>query len=303
MMTNEKESTQKSAHPDPELDEETELGGHMTFLEHLVELRERLIKILVGVAVAVVICFSFSDQLIYFLLNPIPREVLEEKVALQLEKTKTVPADATGTVTPAPADLKTAPLPDMVKIITTTPVQGIIVLMKASVVAGIFLSFPWIFYQIWMFVSPGLYHREKRVIFPVIFASWGCFILGGAFCYFVVFRYALLFLIRITPGILEQYWIISDYMDFMLRVLLAFGIIFEEPVVIYILGQFGIVDSKMLSKFRPYAIVTMFVIAAIITPPDVITQVSCAVPLVILYEVSLLLVKNIERRRATAAAT
>lgn len=281
-----------------DFDEDRELGGHMSFLEHLSELRDRLIRILIGLGVAVVICFMFSDQLIYLLLNPIPREVLEEKIAKQLDQRAPVDAQLPGTAEITGENVQE----DAVKIITTTPVQGIIVMMKVSFVAGIFIAFPWIFYQIWMFVSPGLYRREKKIVFPIILSSWGCFVGGGLFCYFVVFRYALLFLIQITPGVLEQHWIISDYMDFMLRVILAFGIVFQEPVIIFMLAKFGIVNSDQLRHFRPYAIVGLFVLAAIITPPDPITQMSCAVPLLLLYELSILVVKRIETKREEAVA-
>jgi sec-independent protein translocase protein TatC len=239
-------------------DEDVELGASMSFLEHLVELRERLIYALISLVIGCIIALIFSKQIITILQVYIPADV---------------------------------------KMISTNPIEVFVTYLKLSLVGGIFISFPFLFYQAWMFIGPGLYKRERRAVLPIVFASWACFILGGLFCYFVVFRFALEFFAQMGEGIAENNWKISEYLNFMLRFLLAFGIVFEEPVVIFLLARLGIVTRASLSKFRPYAIVIMFTMSAIITPPDPLSQLMCAGPLLILYELSLILVRFIEKKR------
>lgn len=245
-------------------DEENELGGSMTFLEHLTELRIRLIRCVIALSLGVVLCFIFSDKLVYLLRNCVPE--------------------------------------DNVRLVTLHPIEAFLTILKISAVGGLFIAFPVIFYEIWMFVAPGLYKRERRFVLPLAIAAWICFILGAVFCYFVVFRFTLAFFASMAGNTAENMWGLSNYLSFMIRFLLAFAIVFEEPVVILLLAKVGLVNRKMLSDFRPYAIIVMFVLAAVITPPDPISQMMCAAPLLILYEVSILIVRFIEKEQVEASA-
>jgi len=237
--------------------EEEELGGAMTFLEHLGELRERLIRTLIALGVGFVICFTFSESLLKMFYFCIPKGV-----TLQ----------------------------------ATSPVESIITELKISLVGGIFVAFPIIFYQAWMFVAPGLYKKEKKIVFPLIIAAWFCFVFGGIFCYYITFRYTLQFLESITPAFITSDWKISEFVSFSLNFILAFGVVFEEPVLILLLARIGLVTQKMLWQFFPYALVIMFTVAAVITPPDPISQIVCAVPLVVLYVLSVFIVRGIEKK-------
>ncbi len=239
--------------------EEDELGGAMTFLEHLQELRERLIKAVAVFAVCVVVAFIFSSPLLAIMLDAIPPNVEKQ---------------------------------------FTTPVAGLMAQLKVSLLAGFFFAFPFIFWQAWMFVAPGLYKKERKFLLPLCLSTWACFLLGATFAYFIVFRFALGFLSTFGAEGVTQQWIVGDYLNFMIRFLLAFGLVFEEPVIILLLAKMGIVNSPMLANFRSYAYVLGFVLAALITPPDWISQLSCGVPLLILYEVSIILVRMTEKKQA-----
>lgn len=235
-----------------------ELGGAMSFLEHLTELRERLIKSVAALAVATLICFVFSQGLLGILLAAIPENVDKQ---------------------------------------FTSPVAGLMAQLKVSLLGGFFFAFPIIFWQAWLFVAPGLYRKEKKFLLPLCFSTWFCFLVGATFAYFVVFRFALGFLSTFGAEGVKQAWIVGDYLSFMTQFLLAFGLVFEEPVIIVLLAKMELVTSETLAKFRSYEIVLAFVLAAIITPPDYISQIACAIPLVFLYELSIILVKFIEKKK------
>ncbi|MBN2328079.1 MAG: twin-arginine translocase subunit TatC [Candidatus Omnitrophica bacterium] len=270
---------------EPEYDEDNELGGSMTFLEHLAELRERLIKALVAFAVCTVVCFMFSDPILKVMMKPLP----EKKRAIAEETIQKWNEDHPG------EEYQYVEDPETQKLIAIHPFEGIMAYVKISVIAGIFIAFPIIFYQAWMFIAPGLYKKEKRVVLPMVFSAWFCFILGGCFCYFIIYSFILQFLELFTPAAVETQWTLSNYIAITTRFMLAFGIIFEEPVVITLLAKIGIVTAAGLGKFRPYAIVIMFSLSALITPPDPFSQMACALPLYLLYELSILIVRMIER--------
>lgn len=301
--------------PSGEYDEDSELGGQMTFLEHLAELRERLIRMLIVLIITVSICLSFADELFKILMMPVPGFVLENtklEMKKELAGLNELIIEQTGEeaqITQARIDsLKAQLLDEMiqnistVRVMQTSPIEYIIIWLKVAFVAGIFLAFPYLFYEIWMFVSPGLYKREQKFLIPVIISSWFCFILGGLFCYFFVFKFTLQFLVDFAPAFLDQSWIITSYINMFLRMLIAFGIVFEEPVVIYLLAKMGFVTAKSLSHARPYAVVGMFVFAALITPPDVFSQISCAFPLIFFYEVSIVIARFIEKKEEESLA-
>lgn len=239
-------------------DDDGELGGAMSFLDHLQELRERLIKCVIVLVVATVVSFVFAKPITDILMSAIP---------------------------------------DGVETRLGSPITGVMIWLKVSIVAGFFFAFPILFYQIWSFVAPGLYRKEKKFLLPLCLSSWACFILGALFSYFVVFRFALSFLATFEVGDALNYWDADTYLNFMLRFLVAFGVVFQEPVIIVLLSKMGVIDSKQLAAFRPYAYVLGFALAALITPPEVVSQIMCGVPLIILYEFSIILVKIIERRQ------
>ncbi len=292
-------------------DEDAELGGTMSFLEHLQELRERLIRSLAAFTIAAAVCFMFSNELIKILLKPIPQEYQELSIAQQLsnvtimaeqlEAMRNSPQSATEVVqsiiqsaSPAFNFTKTR---GGARVMATHPIESLIAQLKVSLIAGLFLAFPFIFYEAWMFIAPGLYKRERRAVLPLVLSAWFCFIGGGMFAYFIIYGFALAFFATMTPDGVVNMWSLKEYLTFTTHFLLAFCIIFQEPVVITLLARIGLVTSDALRKFRPYAIVLMFTIGAIITPPDPISQTMCSIPLCLLYELSIYIVRMIERKR------
>lgn len=313
-----------------EYDEDEELGGAMTFLEHLGELRERLIRAIVAFSLATIICFIFSDHLLKIMMWPLPTDLkmtyndrLEEwkqkwnkkespnSIAAQPNGEPPPPAvlSATEIISNPTAvaevlakiqSLEEKPVPDQRGSLSVLGVfEGILVYVKLSVIAGIFLAFPFIFYEVWMFIAPGLYKREKKIALPLVLAAWICFVFGGLFCYFGTWGFILTYMATaFTPESVQINWALSYYVSTTTNFLLAFGVIFEEPVVFALLALIGVVSSEWLKKFRAYAIVVIFIVAAVITPPDPFSQTICAIPLCILYEISIVVVRIIERGRA-----
>ena len=307
--------TENTTKETPEHDEDHELGGSMTFLEHLGELRDRLIRALVAFAVCTVVCFMYSEPLLKLLMRPLPPELqmksedqieqwytkhIDEKVNNEGASAKD-PSSATSAIVSATSNNKALSESLITRdrtggLIVTKPFEGIMVYVKISVIGGIFLAFPIIFYQAWMFIAPGLYKREKKIVLPLVVSAWFCFVLGGLFCYFVIYGFIIEFLAFVfTPDFVTINWTLSEYVTITTRFILAFGVIFEEPVVFALLGKIGIVSAKGLGKARPYAIVVMFAASALITPPDPFSQLACALPLYLLYEISILIVRAIQR--------
>jgi sec-independent protein translocase protein TatC len=237
----------------------------MTFLEHLGELRIRLIRCVIALTLAMIICFIFSDKLIALLIDCVPK--------------------------------------DKVQVVTLHPIEAFLTILKLSLVGGLFVAFPVLFYEIWMFIAPGLYKKERRFVLPLAIASWIFFVAGGVFCYLVVFRFALTFFASMAGSAAGNMWGLSNYLNFMIRFLLAFAIVFEEPVIILLLAKVGLVSKAILSKFRPYAIIVMFVLAAIITPPDPFSQLMCAAPLLLLYEFSIIMIGFVEKKKLEEEAS
>ncbi|HHD64743.1 MAG TPA: twin-arginine translocase subunit TatC [Desulfobulbaceae bacterium] len=168
--------------------------------------------------------------------------------------------------------------------------------LKLALVCGILFAAPVIFLQIWRFIAPGLYQHEKRLLFPFTLVSTICFLGGAAFGYFVVFPPAFRFLVGYSSEILDPMPGVSEYFSLALRLLIAFGVVFELPVLMVFLAKMGIVNSPFLKKYRKYAILISFIIAAILTPtPDVVNQFLMAAPLIILYEVSIVAVSIFAR--------
>ena len=234
----------------------------MSFTEHLEELRNRLIKILIAVAIGFVICYFFSKQLFYFLSMPL-LEVLPKQNSL---------------------------------IFTALP-EAFFTYLKISLFAGIFLSSPYIFYQIWKFISPGLYPEEKKYVIPFVIVSTLFFVTGACFGYFIVFPFGFKFFIGFQNEYIKALPSLKQYLGFAIKLLFAFGVIFEMPVIMYFLAKIRVINSQILTKNRRYTIVLIFIAAAVLTPPDVFTQMLMALPLIILYELSIFIVKYVEKRR------
>ncbi|GAB6196842.1 twin-arginine translocase subunit TatC [Lysobacter xanthus] len=218
-------------------------------LDHLLELRARLLRAAIGVVVVFVALMPFAAKLYTLLAHPL---------------------------------LKT--LPNSGHLVATDPAGGFFVPMKLAFMTALFLTAPWLLYQAWAFVAPGLYKREKRVALPILVSAVALFYLGCAFAYFVVLPAAFAFLAKFTPDVVAQTPDIGKYLDFVSVIFLAFGMSFELPVALVILALLGWVTPAQLREWRGYAVVGIFIVAAVITPPDVVSQLMLAVPMCLLYE-------------------
>jgi sec-independent protein translocase protein TatC len=246
--------------PPPPKDKEEEKDGEeegmarMSFLEHLEELRTRLIRSVLGLVVAFFGCMLFMNQMWDFVRRP------------------------------ATVALKSLGYPP--ELAALTPMEGIsIVWMRVPLLASLFIAAPWILYQVWAFISPGLYKRERRFAAPFILTTAGLFILGGAFAYFVALRLGLFFLLKIgqEAGI-HPYISASEYMDLFVNVILGVALIFELPVLVFFLTLLRIVTPKFLMQHSRYAILGITVLAAIVTPtPDAVNMTLVAAPMIVLY--------------------
>ncbi|MCG8357423.1 MAG: twin-arginine translocase subunit TatC [Kiloniellales bacterium] len=250
-------------------------GGRMPLLEHLVELRSRLLKCVVALIVAFLICFYFADEIFEFLAEPLLRIMEARGLA-----------------------------PTM---IITALTEGFFTEVKVAFFAAAFLTCPVFLTQFWLFVAPGLYRHEKKAMLPFLVATPFLFFIGGALVYYIIFPTAADFLLSVVDiGVpketgeleIELQAKISEYLSLMMKLIFAFGICFQLPVVMTLLARTGLATSKGMAEKRKYAIVGVFVVAAIFTPPDPISQLMLAVPIIILYEVSIYMAKIVEKKRA-----
>jgi sec-independent protein translocase protein TatC len=219
---------------------------------HLEELRKRILYALVSVGVAFGVSYFFIKEIIEFLMRPLAR---------------TLPAGSSLIFTAVP--------------------EAFFTYLKAALLAGVFFSAPFILYQLWAFVSPGLYQREKKYALPYLFVSSAFFLLGAAFCYFVVFPAVFRFFLSFATASIRPLPAIKEYLTFTIKLLLAFGLLFQWPPLILFLSRMGVVSPDGLAKNRKYAVLVIFVIAAVITPPDLVSQVLLAAPLLAMYEGSI----------------
>jgi len=224
-----------------------------TFLSHLVELRDRLLRALIAVGIVFVCLFPFASELYDILAQPLLSTLPQGATMI-----------ATGVVTP------------------------FLIPVKVAAMVAFSVALPYVLYQAWAFVAPGLYAHEKRLVLPLVVASSVLFFLGVAFCYFFVFRLVFNFVFNIAPKSITVAPDIENYLNFVLTLFLAFGVTFEVPIVVLVLTRMGIVTIEQLVNVRPYFIVGAFVAAAIVTPPDVISQLLLAFPMWLLFEVGLL---------------
>ena len=230
-------------------------AGEETFISHLIELRNRLVKAIIGVGVIAALLFWWpGPQAIYdFIASPM-----------------------------------IASLPENAKMIATGVISPFLVPMKVTLLLAFMIALPWVFYQLWAFVAPGLYAHEKRLVLPLVISSSLLFIGGVAFCYFFVFGRVFHFIGEFAPDSIAVTPDIENYLDFVMSMCLAFGATFEVPVVVVILVRMGIVSVEKLKSIRSYVIVGAFVIAAIVSPPDVVSQLALAIPMCLLFELGLL---------------
>lgn len=228
----------------------------MPFLDHLAELRKRLFYCLLALIVGFAICYSFSQEIFDFLSQPL-KNVLPSDGSLMMFRLQ----------------------------------EGFLTNLKVSLIGGFFLALPFIFYHIWAFVSPGLHPHEKKYTLPFAILATILFIIGATFGFEIVFPLGFkFFLTYATGGIIPQISM-GEYLSFISWLLLVFGLVFELPLIFFFLSKVGLVTAKSLSKSRRIAILLIFIISAILTPPDVISQIMLAVPFLVLYEISILVVK------------
>jgi len=232
------------------------------FLSHLEELRQRLIYIAIALGVGFGICYFFAEELFLLLVLPLK-----------------------------------ANLPEGDRLIFTNLPEMFFTYLKCAFVGGIMLVSPIIFYQLWMFVAPGLYQKEKKYVIPFVVSSTFLFVGGALFGYFVVFPFGFKFFLSFASDTVQALPSVKQYFSFSLKLLIAFGVVFELPVVVFFLSRMGLVTASFLRKKRKYAILLTFVLAAILTPPDVITQAMMAGPLIILYEVGIIIAAVSEKKK------
>lgn len=266
-------------------------------LDHLVELRTRLIICVVALVAAFGVCFAFAEPIYLILLRP-----FETAGALLAARKSGIDLGMVGQ-TLALMGLRRLPQLDAatIELIYTAPLEILFTKMKLAAFGAVCVTFPVLAWQLYRFVAPGLYRREKKAFLPFLLASPVLFALGGALVYFVILPFVMWFSLsqqivseNISVALLPK---VSDYLTLVTTLLLAFGLCFQLPVVVALLGLAGIVDSGQLRAGRRYAIVGVFVLAAVVTPPDPISQLMLAIPICVLYEVSIWCVRLIEIRR------
>ncbi|WP_341237251.1 twin-arginine translocase subunit TatC [uncultured Limnobacter sp.] len=234
------------------------------FVSHLVELRDRLLRAVIGFLIVFVALMAYPGAAYIFDLLALPIQ---------------------------------SALPEGTKMIATGVITPFMVPVKLTAMVAFVISLPILLYQAWSFIAPGLYVHEKKMALPIIFSSTVLFLLGIAFCHFIVFGKVFAFINDFAPQSITPAPDIEAYMSFVLTMFMAFGMTFEVPIVVVVLVYLGVVTVEKLAEVRGYVIVAAFVIAAIVTPPDVMSQLFLAIPICILYEVGILFAKVIGKQR------
>ena len=237
-----------------------------TFISHLVELRDRLLRALLAVAVVFVVLFFWPGS-----------SAIYDVLALPLMKA----------------------LPEGTKMIATGVVTPFLIPVKVTAMVAFMVALPFVLYQAWAFIAPGLYQHEKRFAMPVIVASTVLFLAGVGFCYFFVFGKIFAFINEFAPKSITPAPDIEQYLNFVMTMFVAFGLTFEIPIVVVVLVRMGLVNIAQLIQARPYVIVGAFVVAAVVTPPDVLSQLLLAVPMCLLYELGIILGRFVGKRPVT----
>ena len=240
------------------------------FVSHLVELRKRLISSLLCLAILFVLCYYFSDYIYGFLVEPYAAAVKNDNLERRL--------------------------------IFTALQETFLTYLKVSFFAAFFITSPFILIQIWKFIAPGLYEHEKNAIMPYLILTPILFLLGGVLVYYLIMPLAIKFFLSFeSSGLSTTLPIqleakVNEYLSLVMKLIFAFGLSFQLPVVLSLLARIGLIDSHFLKERRKYVVVIIFAAAALLTPPDPVTQIGLAIPLLILYELSILSVKVIERK-------
>jgi sec-independent protein translocase protein TatC len=272
-------------------------GSRAPLMEHLIELRHRIIVSLIAYAVAVAICFIFARPLFELLVHPL--EVANGMVAQQKAAGKHGQFDMMLVM----LGLMPAPPTTPIQLITTAPLEQFVTYLKLAGIAGLVLAFPVIGFQLYRFIAPGLYKRERNAFLPFLVASPVLFLMGAALVYFVMLPFVMAFsLNQQIEGVTQYLPRVDDYLKLATGLVLAMGLCFQLPVILSLLGMAGIIGSATLMSAWRYAIVGVFAVAAVITPPDPISMLSLALPICLLYFVSVWCVKMIELRKPKEAA-
>ena len=284
----------------PEDEAEIE-ASRAPLLDHLIELRSRLIVCAMALAVGFVLCFIFSEQLYELLLRPfILADALRAEQKLHGHQG---PFDLVMTVTGL-HQVKAAMSP--LKLQFTAPLEFFFTKMKLSMFGAVVLTFPILAWQLYRFVAPGLYRRERKAFLPFLLASPVLFVLGASLVYFIMLPFVLWFSLsqQIETAHVQLQLIpkVSEYLDLVMRLLLAFGLCFQLPVVVTLAGMADLIQAKTLSGGRRYAFVGIIVVAALVTPPDMVSPFLLAIPIYGLYEASIWCVRLIEAQRRRAEA-
>jgi len=248
------------------MSQEPEKLAEGTLISHLLELRDRLLRALVAVGIAFLPCVFYSNDLFSFLALPLIAKLPEGSNLI-----------ATGVMSPF-----------------TTP-------FKLSFFAALMLAMPFVIYQLWAFVAPGLYRHERRFAVPLLISSIVLFYVGIAFAYYFVFPVMFEFFARTTPKGVAMMTDINNYLDFALTMFFCFGLAFEVPVAVVLLVVMGLVPIEKLKKNRGYVLIGIFILAALLTPPDAISQVSLAIPMYLLYEGGILMARLLTRNQSREA--
>lgn len=254
-------------------DEDEIQDREMPLLEHLIELRNRLMYSCIALFIGFAFCYIFAEQIYGFLVRPLA-DIYEGQTGRRM--------------------------------IYTGLTEAFFTYLKVAFFAGAFLAFPVIASQLWMFVAPGLYRSEKKAFLPFLAATPILFFMGGAMAYYVIFPLAWRFFVSFeTPALegggglpIELEARVAEYLSLVMKLIFAFGLSFQLPVLLTLMGRAGLVTAETLSRNRKYAIVIVFACAALLTPPDIISQVGLGIPVLLLYEISILCVRMAERRVA-----
>jgi len=229
----------------------------MPFTQHLEELRKRLIISAIAIGIGFLIGYFFKERIFEWLMRPL---------------------------------LQVLPKGESQKLIYTAPHEAFVTYLKVSFIAGVGLASPVIIYQIWRFIAPGLYQNERRYLVPIVLFSTIFFLGGAMFGYFVVFPFGFQFFVSFANDFITPMISTREFTSFATRLLFAFGLVFEMPIFAFFLARIGLLNAKFMRKQRKYAILFIFVAAAVLTPPDVISQLLMAMPLLVLYEISVWIV-------------
>ena len=244
-------------------------GTEAPFVSHLIELRDRLIRVVVaiGIAFGLLALWPGPSGLYDLLAAPL-----------------------------------VANLPKGATLIATNVISPVLVPLKITLLSAFMVALPYVLYQVWAFVAPGLYSHEKKMVLPLVVSSTLLFLLGVAFCYFLVIPGMSKFIQAFAPSAITAAPDIEQYFSFVLTLFLVFGIAFEVPIAVIVLVRIGVVDVEQLKKVRGYFIVGAFVVSAVVTPPDVISQLALALPMCLLYEIGIFFARGISTKKADEAA-